>query len=153
MRVVLQRVRSARVAIAGQTVGEIGPGLLLLIGIGTGDTGADGQWLAEKIVALRLFPDEAGQMNRSVLEIGGGLLAVSQFTLYANTRKGTRPSFNDAAKPEVARPLYELFLRQLTSARGQPVAAGEFGADMQIELINDGPVTIVIDSPGKSPSG
>lgn len=147
MRVVLQRVRSARVVIEGRTVGEIAQGLLILVGIAPTDTEASGKWMAEKIAALRIFPDEAGQMNRSVCEIGGGLLAVSQFTLYGSTRKGTRPSFNDAAKPELARPLYDRFLHQLAAARGQPVAAGEFGADMQVELVNDGPVTLVIDSP------
>ena len=147
MKVVLQRVRSARVRIEGRTVGEIARGLLILVGIGEGDTAADGQWLAEKIVSLRVFSDSAGQMNRSVREIEGGILVVSQFTLYAHTRKGTRPSFNEAAKPEVARPVYERFLQQLASTHGQPIAAGEFGADMQVELINDGPVTIIIDSP------
>lgn len=152
MKVVLQRVGFARVRIEDRIVGEIGRGLLVLVGIGEGDTAADGQWMAAKIVSLRLFPDDAGQMNRSVREINGGLLAVSQFTLYANTRKGTRPSFNDAAKPEVAKPLYQLFLQQLAAEHGQPIAAGEFGADMQVELVNDGPVTIVMNSPSREPT-
>lgn len=147
MRVVLQRVRSARVVIAGRVVGEIGRGLLVLLGIAQADTEESGRWLAEKIAALRIFPDDEGQMNRSVSDVGGDLLVVSQFTLYGNTRKGTRPSFNDAARPEIARPLYETFLRQLAAARGKSVSAGEFGADMQVELVNDGPVTLVIDSP------
>ncbi len=149
MKIVLQRVRSARVRIQDRTVGEIARGLLVLLGIGHGDTAADGQWLAAKIASLRIFPDDAGQMNCSVREFGGGILVVSQFTLYADTRKGTRPSFNDAATPDVARPLYEAFLRQVAAECGQAVAAGEFGADMQVELVNDGPVTLVIDSPSK----
>lgn len=147
MRVVLQRVTSARVRIDQRVAGEIARGLLVLVGIGSADTTEDGRWLAEKISSLRIFPDEAGLMNRSIRDVGGGILAVSQFTLYGTTRKGTRPSFNDAARPEVARPLYQTFLRQLQEARGAPVAAGEFGADMQVELVNDGPVTLIIDSP------
>lgn len=151
MKVVLQRVRHARVRIQERVVGEIARGLLVFVGIGQTDTATEGEWLARKIASLRVFPDEAGQMNRSVKEIGGGILIVSQFTLYGDTRKGTRPSFNDAAKPEVARTLYETFLRQVATEHGQPIAAGEFGADMQVELVNDGPVTLVIDSPAKSP--
>src|SRR5436305_15064112 len=110
MRSVIQRVSSARVTVAGETVGEIGAGLLVLLGVAQTDTAADAQWLAEKIAALRIFEDDAGKMNRSVVEIGGALLVVSQFTLFASTRKGTRPSFNLAARPEIAIPLYETFL-------------------------------------------
>lgn len=133
-------------AIAGEVVGQIGRGLLLLVGIAQADTVDDGAWLAAKIAAMRIFPDDTGQMNRSVRDIGGGILAISQFTLFASTRKGTRPSFNDAGKPDLARPLYETFLQQLAAALERPVARGEFGADMKVSLVNDGPVTIVIDS-------
>ena len=146
MRVVLQRVSTAQVEISGQVIGKIAHGLLLLVGIAPVDTEEDGAWLAGKIAAMRIFPDEAGHMNRSVRDIGGGILAISQFTLFASTRKGARPSFNDAAKPELARPLYEKFLEQLADALGHPVARGEFGADMKVSLTNDGPVTIVVDS-------
>jgi len=146
VRVVLQRVSSANVAIAGEVVGQIDHGLLVLVGIAQTDTAEDGAWLAAKIAGLRIFPDDAGQMNRSVRDIGGGILAISQFTLFASTRKGTRPSFNDAGKPDIARPLYEKFLEQLTEALGRPVARGEFGAEMKVSLVNDGPVTIAIDS-------
>ena len=149
MRLVVQRVSSAQVRVATTTVGEIGRGLLVLIGIGHHDTAEDARWLAEKVVALRIFEDAEGRMNRSVAEIGGGLLVVSQFTLLASTRKGTRPSFNDAARPEVAIPLYETFVREATTALGRPVATGQFGAMMQVELVNDGPVTLVIDSPAR----
>jgi D-aminoacyl-tRNA deacylase len=146
MRTVIQRVSYASVAVDGKIIGRIERGLLVLVGIVAADTAADGQWLAEKIAALRIFADDAGLMNRSVRDIGGGILAISQFTLIASTRKGTRPSFNDAARPEQARPLYELFLTQASAALGRPIERGEFGADMQVTLINDGPVTIVIDS-------
>jgi D-aminoacyl-tRNA deacylase len=146
MRVVVQRVSQASVTISGKISGDVSRGLLVLLGIAEGDTAADGEWLAAKIAALRIFPDDDGQMNRSVRDITGGVLVVSQFTLIASTRKGTRPSFNDAAKPEQARPLYETFLGQMESALGRPVARGEFGADMQVALVNDGPVTLVIDS-------
>lgn len=146
MRVVLQRVRSAEVHSGDRLLGTIGSGLLVLLGIGHADTEADGEWLAAKIAALRIFPDEQGLMNRSVRDVDGGVLVVSQFTLLASTRKGTRPSFNDAAAPEKALPLYQRFLEQTESALGRAVARGEFGADMQVSLTNDGPVTIVIDS-------
>ncbi len=128
------------------TAGAIGPGLLLLLGIGQGDTEEDGRWLAEKCAGLRIFADEAGLMNRSVRDVGGGILVISQFTLFGSTRKGTRPSFSDAARPEEAVPLYERFLGQMETALGLPVARGRFGADMQVTLTNDGPVTLVIDS-------
>lgn len=154
MRVVLQRVSSARVTVDGRATGEIGRGLLLLQGIEPADTAADGEWLAQKIAKLRIFADADGQMNRSVADIGGGILVVSQFTLHASTAKGTRPSFHAAARPEHARPLYEQFIAQLRAAlAGSPpsdaierVQTGEFGAMMQVSLVNDGPVTLILDS-------
>ena len=155
MRTVLQRVSSASVTIDGRVAGRIERGLLVFVGIEGADTAADGEWLAQKIVKLRIFADEAAaspeqgrgsQMNRSVADIAGGILLISQFTLHASTQKGTRPSFNAAAKPEHARPLYEQFIAQLTAALGRPIATGEFGAMMQVALVNDGPVTLLIDS-------
>ena len=146
MRSVVQRVSSARVTVAGETIGEIEVGLLVLLGIAPTDSDADAQWLAEKLCALRIFEDAEGRMNRSVTEISGSLLVVSQFTLFASTRKGTRPSFNDAAKPDVAMPLYESFNRFATAALGRPVVTGRVAAKMDITLVNDGPVTLVIDS-------
>jgi D-tyrosyl-tRNA(Tyr) deacylase len=146
MRAVVQRVSSAKVTIAGEISGEIGAGLLVLLGVAQGDMEADAQWLADKIVALRIFEDEAGKMNRSVGDAGGGMLVVSQFTLIASTRKGTRPSFNDAAKPELAIPLYEKFVQLAAAALGRPVATGRFGAMMDVALVNDGPVTLIVDS-------
>ena len=148
MKLVLQRVSSASVTIDNTVRGAIDRGLLILLGVGAGDTEEDVRWLAEKAAALRVFPDDAGLMNRSVRDIAGGILVISQFTLIASTRKGTRPSFNDAAKPDLARPLYEKFLAHLESPAGlgRPVARGEFGADMKVALVNDGPVTLVIDS-------
>ncbi|MDQ5979893.1 MAG: D-aminoacyl-tRNA deacylase [Verrucomicrobiota bacterium] len=146
MRVVLQRVSSANVTIGGRVAGQIGRGLLILQGIEAADTAADGEWLAQKITRLRIFPDEAAQMNRSVADIGGEILLISQFTLHASTAKGSRPSFNAAARPEHARPLYEQFIVQLGNALGRPVQTGEFGKMMQVTLVNDGPVTLIIDS-------
>lgn len=146
MRVVLQRVSSASVTIDGRVAGQIDRGLLVLAGIEAADTAADGEWLAGKIVKLRIFADETGQMNKSAAEIGGGILVISQFTLHASTQKGTRPSFNRAARPEHARPIFGQFVAQLSAALGRPVATGEFGAMMQVALVNDGPVTLVIDS-------
>jgi D-tyrosyl-tRNA(Tyr) deacylase len=146
MRVVLQRVSSASVTIADTVRGRIDRGLLVFVGIEAADTPEDGEWLAQKIVKMRLFADEASAMNRSVLDVGGGILLISQFTLHASTQKGTRPSFHRAARPELARPLYEQFAAQLTAALGRPVATGEFGAMMDVALVNDGPVTIVVDS-------
>ena len=146
MRVVLQRVSSASVTIAGRITGKIDRGLLVFVGIEAADTAADGEWLAQKLAKLRIFADEQGQMNKSVADAGGGILLISQFTLHASTRKGSRPSFNQAAKPEHAQPLYDLFIGQLTAALGRPVATGEFGAMMDIALVNDGPVTLIIDS-------
>ncbi len=154
MRAVVQRVSSARVTVAGETTGEIGAGLLVLLGVAQGDTEADAQWLAEKICALRIFTDTEGKMNLSVRDLVVGvpdpgrplILVVSQFTLFASTRKGTRPSFNDAAKPDLAIPLYEAFNRFAAAALGRPVATGRFAAMMDVALVNDGPVTIIIDS-------
>jgi len=146
MRAVVQRVSSASVSIEGAVVGEIGPGLLVLLGVAEGDTPADGAWLAQKIAQLRIFADDADRMNRSVQDIAGGVLVVSQFTLFASTRKGTRPSFNGAAAPELANSLYQDFVRQLESLLGRPVPTGRFGAMMQVALVNDGPVTLLIDT-------
>ncbi len=146
MRVVLQRVAEARVVVAGQTVGEIGLGWLALLGVNRTDDPTACRWLADKVANLRCFPDEAGKMNRSVLDVGGAVLAVSNFTLYADALQGRRPSFVDAARPEHAEPLYEQFLHELRLL-AVPVQAGRFGADMQVSLVNDGPVTIVLDSP------
>jgi len=147
MRAVVQRVSSASVTIEGAVRATITRGLLVLLGVAEGDTPADGEWLAQKIAKLRIFADDAGQMNRSVVDIGGEVLVVSQFTLLASTRKGTRPSFNDAAKPDTARVLYESFLPQMeTALGGRPVARGEFAAMMQVALVNDGPVTILLDT-------
>jgi D-tyrosyl-tRNA(Tyr) deacylase len=146
MRVVIQRVSSARVVADGEETGRIDNGLLVLIGIEDADTDADISWLSGKIVQLRIFPDDQGVMNRSVAEIGGGILLVSQFTLHASTRKGNRPSYIRAARPETAIPLYHAMTRQLEADLGRNIATGRFGADMQVELVNDGPVTIIIDS-------
>lgn len=144
MRIVLQRVARARVTVEGRVTGEIGRGLLLLAGFTDGDTDEALAWMADKVVGLRIFPDDEGKMNRSVEEIDGGLLVVSQFTLYGDTRKGRRPSFVDAARPEIAIPLYERFL-QMLRATGRPVQTGEFGAMMDVELVNDGPVTLILE--------
>ncbi|MEO6994957.1 MAG: D-aminoacyl-tRNA deacylase [Lacunisphaera sp.] len=146
MRVVLQRVISASVAIDGQTTGRIDRGLLVFVGIEEPDNATDGQWLADKIAKLRIFADAGGQMNLAVRDISGGILLISQFTLHASTQKGTRPSFNRAARPAHAEPLYHQFIAQLSAALGRPIATGKFGADMQVSLINDGPVTLIIDS-------
>ena len=146
MRVVLQRVTQAKVEVGGRTIGAIGPGLLVLAGAAPDDTDEDRDWLARKIVQLRVFADDQGTMNRSVREAGGAILAVSQVTLYASTRKGNRPSWSGAAPPEVARPMYDAFVAALARELGAPVATGEFGADMAVTLVNDGPVTIALDS-------
>jgi D-aminoacyl-tRNA deacylase len=146
MRAVVQRVRSARVLVGDEVVGAIKQGLLVLLGVAPTDTPAEVQWLADKVVGLRIFADAEGKMNRGVAEIGGGVLVVSQFTLYGDCRKGRRPSFIGAAAPEIAEPLYEAFLNGIRSL-GVPVAAGRFGAMMQVELVNDGPVTLIIDAP------
>ncbi|HEY7771052.1 D-aminoacyl-tRNA deacylase [Longimicrobium sp.] len=144
MRIVLQRVARARVTVGERVTGEIGPGLLLLVGFTEGDGDDALTWMAEKVAGLRIFADDEGKMNRSVQEAGGGLLVVSQFTLYGDTRKGRRPSFVEAARPEIAIPLYERFL-QMLRATGLPVQTGEFGAMMQVELVNDGPVTLILE--------
>jgi D-tyrosyl-tRNA(Tyr) deacylase len=146
MRIVIQRVRSAHVAVAGEIKGEIGQGLLLFVGIEHADQEEDAVWLSEKIRSLRIFSDQDGKMNLSVADVTGDILVISQFTLHASTKKGNRPSFIDAARPEQAIPLYQFFIRQLESLTGKPVATGIFGADMQVSLINDGPVTIIMDS-------
>ncbi len=144
MRVVLQRVRRAEVRIEGEVVGRIGRGLLVLLGIAADDTVEDARWLAEKIVSLRVFNDDAGKMNRDLIEVKGAVLVVSQFTLYGDCRKGRRPSFVAAAPPETAIPLYEAFI-QGVRALGVPVETGRFGAMMEVELVNDGPVTLILD--------
>ena len=146
MRFVLQRVSEASVAVSGSTVGQINRGLLVLIGVEDGDTLVDAERMAKKISLLRIFPDDQDQMNRSVRDIGGEALVISQFTLLASTRKGTRPSFSGAAKPGIAGELYSEFVRLLSDAMGRPVATGRFAADMQVSLVNDGPVTIILDS-------
>ena len=146
VKAVIQRVTSASVTIDNAIRGQIGPGLLILLGIADTDTPADVSWLVEKCAALRIFADDAGAMNRSLRDTGGGALVISQFTLIASCRKGARPSFHHAAKPDVAKPLYEQFLVQLSAALGKPVAHGEFGAMMDVALVNDGPVTIVVDT-------
>ncbi|TSA28327.1 MAG: D-tyrosyl-tRNA(Tyr) deacylase [Bacteroidetes bacterium] len=146
MRTVLQRVSHASVTINGAPVASIGTGLLLLLGIEESDTSDDIEWLTGKIIRLRVFPDNQGVMNRSVSEVGGELLVVSQFTLHASTKKGNRPSYIRAAKPETAIPLYNQFVRDLEVMLGKPVQTGDFGAMMEVSLVNDGPVTIIIDS-------
>jgi len=146
MRAVVQRVREAAVQIDGSPVAAIGPGLLVLCGVTASDGDADRDWLARKIVSLRIFNDDAGVMNRSVADVGGELLAVSQFTLYASTRKGARPSYSAAAPPEIAAPIFASFLQALERELGRRVATGVFGADMDVSLVNDGPVTIWLDS-------
>lgn len=146
MRIILQRVSEAAVTIGGKQHSAIGPGLLALVGVERGDTDDDARWLAAKTVALRIFPDAGGVMNRSVADAGGEILAVSQFTLTASTRKGNRPSYIRAAGHETATALYELYCRETAELLGRPTLMGVFGADMQVSLVNDGPVTIIIDS-------
>lgn len=144
MRVLLQRVTRAEVRIAGEVRGRIGQGYLLLVGFTTADTPDAVTWMADKVLGLRLFGDDEGRMNRGLAEVGGAILVVSQFTLYGDARKGRRPSFVDAARPEVAIPLYERFV-ELLRAQGQQVETGEFGAMMEVELVNDGPVTLWLE--------
>ena len=146
MRLVIQRVSEASVTIDGELFSSIGTGLMVLVGIAEGDTPADVDWLAAKTASMRIFPDENGVMNRSVLDIGGDVLAVSQFTLMASTKKGNRPSYIRAAGHELAVPMYELYCEKLSQLLGREVKTGVFGADMKVALINDGPVTIIIDS-------
>ena len=149
MRVVIQRVLEASVSISGAVTASIGPGLMVLVGICEEDGREDIEWLVRKIAALRVFDDAAGVMNRSVVDAGGDVLVVSQFTLMASTKKGNRPAYIRAARPEVAIPLYEQFCAALEAALGKPVPTGTFGADMQVSLVNDGPVTICIDTKNK----
>ena len=146
MRAVIQRVASANVKTVDGLAGEIGAGLLVFLGVAKDDDVADCLWLAEKIVGLRIFPDDKAQMGLSVAAVQGDILVVSQFTLHGSVRKGTRPSFNDAAKAEAAKPLYEEFILQLQTALGQRIQKGKFGALMKVALVNDGPVTIIIDT-------
>jgi D-tyrosyl-tRNA(Tyr) deacylase len=145
MRAVVQLVKKASVTVNSSIISEIGPGLLVLLGVQKNDTGADAKLLAEKIVHLRIFPDQGKLMNLSVVDVGGQILVVSQFTLYGDCRKGRRPSYSNAAPPEQAEELYELFIRQ-TAKLGVPVASGRFQALMEVELINQGPVTLLLDS-------
>jgi len=146
MRAVIQRVSEASVTISGQIRGAIQKGLLVLLAVEEADTPEDIEWLSGKMVRLRIFNDDQGAMNRSVQEAGGDILLISQFTLFASTKKGNRPSYSRAARPEIAVPLFEAFTRKLSEDLGKPVKTGEFGADMKVSLVNDGPVTIVIDS-------
>jgi D-tyrosyl-tRNA(Tyr) deacylase len=146
MRTVIQRVSQASVTVGGAVRSAIGRGLLVLVAVEDADTADDVAWLAGKVLRLRVFPDDAGLMNRSVQEIDGDLLVVSQFTLFASTRKGNRPSFVRSARPETAVPRYEEFVRELSAGLGRAVGTGEFGAAMQVGLVNDGPVTVIIDS-------
>ena len=147
MRVLLQRVRMASVTVAGETVGEIGHGILLFIGITAGDARADADWLAKKAAGLRIFEDEDGKMNRSLLDVGGDALVVSQFTLYADCRKGRRPGFDAAGDPAAAEELYEYFTERLNAEGVAHVATGRFGADMLVSLENDGPATFLLSHP------
>jgi len=146
VRAVIQRVSRASVTIQNAVKGRIEKGLLVLLAVEEADGSEDIEWLSGKIVRLRIFPDENGVMNRSILETGGGILLISQFTLYASTRKGNRPSYSRSAGPPIAIPLYQAFLQRLSADLGKPVPTGEFGADMQVDLTNDGPVTLIIDS-------
>ncbi len=146
MRLVIQRVSEASVTIEGKLFSEIGKGLMVLVGVAVGDTAADVEWLAAKTAAMRIFPDENGVMNRSVVDVDGEALAVSQFTLMASTKKGNRPSYIHAAGHELAIPMYELYCRRLSELIGKEVKTGQFAADMKVGLVNDGPVTIIIDS-------
>jgi D-tyrosyl-tRNA(Tyr) deacylase len=146
MRVVVQRVTSARVEVSAEVVGAIGAGLLVLAGFEESDGDDDLAWMSAKLARLRIFADLAGVMNHSVVEAGAEVLAVSQFTLFASTRKGNRPSWSRAARPEISQPLFERFVQRLESELARPVPTGVFGADMQVHLVNDGPVTLTIDS-------
>ena len=149
MRTVIQRVSHASVTINGVVKSAIGGGLLVLVGVEDADTEEDIQWLCKKIVGLRVFDDENGVMNKNIVDAEGDILVISQFTLFASTKKGNRPSYIRAAKPNVSIPLYEQFCNELSIALGKPVGTGEFGADMKVELLNDGPVTICMDTKNK----
>ena len=148
MRVVVQRVTQAAVSVSGQVVGQIGqgPGLLVLAGFESDDNETGLDWMAQKLIRLRIFPDNEGVMNLSIVEVGGEILAVSQFTLFASVKKGNRPSWSCAARGDVSQPLFDRFVVLLAEALGRPVQTGSFGADMRVSLVNDGPITIVIDS-------
>ena len=148
MKAVVQRVTRAAVRVDNQTVGEISHGLLVLLGIGQADTATASDWLIKKLLALRIFADDSGKMNRSVTDVGGGILVVSQFTLYGDLEKGTRPSFSEAMPPAEAREFYRRFMEQLRAATQLPVAEGQFAAQMDVELVNDGPVTIILENVG-----
>ncbi|HVY61384.1 MAG TPA: D-aminoacyl-tRNA deacylase [Planctomycetota bacterium] len=147
MRAVIQRVSRAAVRVDARVTGEVGAGLLVLLGVATGDEPRDADWLAEKTANLRIFPDDAGKMNRSVLDTRGGVLAISQFTLLGDARHGRRPEFTAAARPEVAEPLYDRYCARLVEAGVASVARGVFRAHMEVELVNDGPVTLIVESP------
>jgi len=149
MIAVLQRVSKSSVTVDQKVIGEIGQGLNVLLGIEDADNDEDINWLVRKIANMRIFDDEEGVMNKSVMDVGGDLLIISQFTLHASTKKGNRPSYIKAAKPDISIPLYEKFIEQMELEIGKPVEKGEFGADMQVEIMNDGPVTIIIDSKDK----
>lgn len=149
MRVVIQRVQQASVTVDGLVIGQIQQGLMVLVGIVNEDSLADIEWISTKIVNMRIFEDEQGVMNKSAIDKGGAILLVSQFTLHASTKKGNRPSYIAAAKPEIAIPLYEMLIKQLTNDIGAPIQTGQFGADMKVTLVNDGPVTIILDSKNK----
>ena len=149
MRVIIQRVSEASVTIRGEVKSSIGIGYLLLLGVGEADSEADADWLVNKIVNLRVFEDEHGKMNKSIEEISGSVLVISQFTLFAKTKKGNRPSYIKAAKPDLAIPLYEYFVKKMEVRLGHSVGTGKFGADMKVALVNDGPVTISIDTKNK----
>ena len=145
MRALVQRVREASVLVENKVVGNIGPGLLVLLGVRTGDTATEADWVADKLASLRVFPDEDGRMNRSLVDISGEALVVSQFTLYGSLKKGTRPSFTKAAPPEEAERLYEQVVARLAVTLGHDVPTGQFGAHMEVRLVNDGPVTLLIE--------
>ena len=149
MRLVIQRVTEASVTIDGEVKSQIGPGLMILMGVCEEDTDEDVEWLVRKVVNLRIFDDENGVMNRPVTDVGGQVMVVSQFTLFASYKKGNRPSWIKAAKPDISIPLYRLFCQRLSEALGQPVATGEFGAYMKVQMVNDGPVTICMDTKNK----
>ena len=149
MRAVIQRVSEASVTVEGAIIGQIQQGLMVLVGIVNEDDASDIEWLSNKIIHMRIFDDENGVMNKSLIEVGGAILLVSQFTLHAATKKGNRPSYIAAAKPEFSIPLYEAMIQQLQKDLGAPIQTGKFGADMKVALINDGPVTIIIDSKNK----
>jgi len=146
MRALVQRVREASVTVERNVIGAIGAGVLVFVGVTDGDSNDDRDWLVHKVVNLRIFDDDAGVMNKSLRETGGGVLAVSQFTLYASTKKGQRPSWSTAARPDIAQPIFNAFVATLSTALGKPVETGVFGAYMRVALINDGPVTIWLDS-------